>query len=308
MRKMLVPVVAVTALALVPNTAGPAPGAQQQCTYRVVYEGTVYRGSAPGAEAVRSGARVGPAVRLPCDDIGGRPPEPGTPIDVFRFGTASPWVALTTRELGRPAIVAVSGRCFGFGRDTDGYLRCLQTEVRFRGRGYTGTRGAVLPRGSSIGQGRVDGRPLPLRAIQGIDPRIALAPADDPELILVAHRRCHIWPYDRTLETFMRCLRAPLWLAIRGHTRTRTATVKLPGSLLTSVQMRLLLAPDGIADQISSPDDTRLTPAGRLRVDRKGRGRTRIAIADSLGVGRYAVLAQLPGRRMVVVGVLALNA
>jgi len=72
--------------------------------------------------------------------------------------------------------------------------------------------------------------------------------------------------------------------------------------------MPLFLAPDGIADQITSPDDDRLTPAGRLAVDRKGQSKTRIAIVGSPGEGRHAVLAQLPGPRVVVVGVLALNA
>jgi hypothetical protein len=75
-----------------------------------------------------------------------------------------------------------------------------------------------------------------------------------------------------------------------------------------NVRLRLFLAPDALADRLISPEDERLTPAGRLTVDRKGRGKTTIGIADALGVGRYAVLAQVPGRQVRIVGVLALNA
>jgi hypothetical protein len=66
--------------------------------------------------------------------------------------------------------------------------------------------------------------------------------------------------------------------------------------------MRLFLAPDGVADEMASPDDDRLTPAGRLTVNRKGRGSTSLAIVDSVAEGSYAVVAELPGRRIVVVG------
>jgi hypothetical protein len=304
---MLVPVAAATALVLLPGTGGTAPGAPQRCLYHVLYEGAAYWGyPVPQDTAIRPGERVGRAVRPGCNDFGPRPPEPSTPVDVFRFGTASPRVALITPEFRGP--VRVAGRCFGFERDTDGLLSCLQTDIRFRGRGYTGTHGPVLPRAERLGQGRIRGQPVPLQAIQGVDPRIALAREDDLKVIFVAHRRCQIWPYQRGVTTFTRCLRAPLWLAIRGHTRTRTAAIESPGSLQRNVRLRLFLAPDGVADEITSPQDERLTSAGRLAVDRKGRGKTTIRIAEALGVGRYAVLAQLPGRQVRIVGVLALNA
>jgi hypothetical protein len=308
MRRMLVLVAAATGLVLLPATGATTPATQQRCSYEVVYEGRVYSsGPIPHERPVRSGARVGRGLRLGCNDIVGRPERP-TPVDVFRFGTASPHVALTTRELGFVARVAVEGRCFGFGGDPDGYLHCLQTEIRFRGRGYTGTHGPVLPRGERLGHGQIRGQLVPLQATQGIDPRVAVAREDDPQLIFVAHRRCQIWPYQRGVTTFTRCLRAPFWLAIRGHTRTRTATIQSPGSLHTNVRLRLFLAPDAIADQLISPEDERLISAGRLTVDRKGRGKTTIRIADALGVGRYAVLTELPGGQVRIVGVLALNA
>jgi hypothetical protein len=271
--------------------------------YRIVYEGSVYLRVSRDGDDVGPGARIARAVRPGCSDIGGQPPPPAEQVYVFRFGTASPRVALTTREFGG-SIVAVSSRCFGFGENHGGYLRCLQTEVRFRGRGYTALRGLGLSPGRALGQGTIRGRPVRLRAIQGIDPRIAVAQADDPQLSLVAHRRCELPPI---YSAFRRCLRAPLWLAIRGDTRIRSATIQAPGSLITGVRLRLFLAPDGVADEITSPDDERLTPAGRLTIDRKGRGTTRITIADAVGEGRYAVVAQLPGRRIVVVGVLGLK-
>jgi hypothetical protein len=72
--------------------------------------------------------------------------------------------------------------------------------------------------------------------------------------------------------------------------------------LITSVRIRLFLAPDGVADQIMSSDDERLTSIGGLTIDRKGRGSTRIAIVDSVVAGRYAVIAELSRHQVVVVG------
>jgi hypothetical protein len=302
MTRVFVSVAAVAGLLLVPCTAATAPGAQQRCVDRIVYQGTVYSASLP-RHVVRPGARVGRAVRPGCTDVVGLPLPPTEQVDVFRFGTASPQVALTNH---RGVRFAVGGRCSGFPNRAD-YHECLQTEVRFRGRGYTGTRGPILTRGGVLGQGRVRGRPVLLHAIEGVDPRIALVREDDPHLILVAHRRCQMSPSGPTLTSFTRCLRAPLWLAVRGHGRSRTATIQAPGSLLEGVRIQLFLAPDGVADEITWSQDERLTPAGRLIVDGRGGGTARIQIAESLGAGRYAVVAQLPGRRVIVVGVLALS-
>jgi Family of unknown function (DUF6281) len=174
MSRALALVATVVGLVLWSSTGGTAPGAQQRCPYSIVYEGTTYL-YVP-RENVVPGARVGRAVRPGCNDIGGRPPPGAKSIEAFRFGTASPRVALTTHEQGLPAmVVAVPGRCFGFGNGPD-YVRCLQTDLRFRGRGYSALRGPELPQGGALGRGLVHGRPVRLLAIQGIDPRTALAP------------------------------------------------------------------------------------------------------------------------------------
>jgi hypothetical protein len=298
MAKAFLLAAAVAGLLFLPSTGGTEPGAQQRCVSSLLYKGSVYRYRPMEAENIVPRRPIGLALRPGCSDIGGVPPPPAKRVEAFRFGTASPRVALTTREVGAP-VYAVSSRCFGFAREEQ--LGCLQTEIRFRGRGYTALRRLGLLPGGALGEGQVRGRPVRLRAIQGIDARIALARADEPETTFVAHRRCELQPL---YPNFKRCLRAPLWLAVRGHTQVRTATIQSPGALLTSVRMRLFIAPDGVADQIASPDDERLTPAGVLAADRKGRGSTTIAIVDSVGDGLHAVLAQLPGRRVVVVGAL----
>ncbi len=180
------------------GVAGGRPVTAQRCAYVVRYDGGDYHYAAAG---VARGARVGRGVRPGCSDTGG-PPPPDRAVAVFRYGTASPRVALTVSESGQNLLVAVPGRCAGFGFGA-GYRRCLQTEVRFRGRGYTALRGRALPRGPALGRGFV--------ALRGIDPRIALARRGRPLDVLVAHRRCEL-PAFSTL--FMRCLRAPLWLDI----------------------------------------------------------------------------------------------
>jgi hypothetical protein len=250
------------------------------------------------APDVVPGRHLGQAIRPGCWNIRIEPPLPAKRLDVYRYGTASPRVAFTILETG-PSVFAVPSRCFGFERED--MRRCLETEVRFRGRGYIAMRGLGLAVGGALGEATVRGRPVRLRAVQGIDPRIALAREAEPDTIFVAHRRCDLSPLS---SNFKRCLRAPFWLAIRGHMRTRTATIQSPGSLVRSVRMRLFLAPGGVADQITSPGDERLTPAGRLTVDRNGQGSTRLAIANSVVGGRVAVFAQLPDRRLSVVGAL----
>jgi hypothetical protein len=209
-------------------------------------------------------------------------------------------VALTVRESGRDLLLAVPGRCAGFGF-TAGYLRCLRTEIRFGGRGYSAMKGRELPRGKALGRGSLGGRPLRLRALEGVDPRIALARADNPLQLWIAHRRCELGAFD---TLFMRCLRAPLWLDISDMGAIRTATIAHPGSLLRGVQLPLYLAPDEVADEVVSAQDERLTRTGNLKVDTNGRGSTQIAIVDSVETGNYGVTAQLPRGRMVVVGAL----
>jgi hypothetical protein len=299
MTRALVVVAAVALLALAPGIADTSPGAEPKCsTTPLLYEGNAYRYRPMPANDIVPGRHIGQAIRPGCWNIRIVPPLPTKRLNVYRYGTASPRVAFTILEDG-PSVFAVSNRCFGFERED--MRRCLETEVRFRGRGYIAMRGLGLAVGGALGEGTVRGRPVRLRVIQGIDARIALARDAEPDAIFVAHRRCVLSPL---YPNFKRCLRAPLWLAIRGHTLFRTATIQSPGSLVANARLRLFLAPDGVADQITSPDDERLTLAGRLIIDPKGRGSTRIAITNSIGAGRYAVVAELPGRQVVIIGTL----
>jgi hypothetical protein len=288
--------VAIAGLVLGVGGGSAKPAGPQKCLFTIVYDGSAYH--YVSSEPVRAGRLVGRALRPGCNDTGG-PPPPATPVEAFRFGSATPQVALVVREDRQPnLIVAVPGRCFGFppGRS---HLRCLQTEVRFRGRGYTAVRGSSLPAAGPLGHGTTLGRRVRLRGLRGIDPRIALL-RDRTRELLVAHRRCELMPG----KDFVRCLRAPLWLSIEGETALRTATIERPGSLLRNVQLPLYLAPHSVADEIVSPQDERLTRTGQLTVDARGRGSTPIAIVDSVDMGSYAVMAQLPSGRMVSVGAL----
>jgi hypothetical protein len=287
---------ALLGLVLGVGGAGAEPSYAQKCIYLVRFEGGAYHYAAAG---VIRGARVGRGVRPGCNDTGG-PAPPDRAVDVYRFGTASPRVALTVAESGQNLLVAVPGRCAGFGFST-GYRRCLQTEIRFQGRGYSAFRGRQLARGRALGRGSVGRRTVALELLKGIDPRIALARRGRPLEALVAHRRCEFQPFD---PIFMRCIRSPLWLDITPTGSLRTAAIERPGALVQNMQVRLFLAPDAIADAITAPDDERLIPTGVLNIDGRGRGSTRIAIVDSVDTGSYAVMAELPGRRVVVVGAL----
>jgi hypothetical protein len=284
---------ALVALVLGVSGAGADPSSAQKCIYIVRFDGSSYVFMASG---VTHGARVGLGVKPGCNDTGG-PPPPDQSIDVYRYGKASPRVALTVTS---NLLLAVPGRCAGFGFGA-GYRRCLQSEVRFRGRGYSAFRGRALPRGPSLGRGTVTGRSVQLVALRGVDPRIALARSGRPLEALVAHRRCELQPFS---SLFMRCIRSPLWLDVTPTGSIRTVTIERPGALVRGVRLRLFLAPDAEADAITTPTDERLTPAGQLDVDSKGQGSGRIAIVDSVVSGSYALMAELPGERMVVVGAL----
>jgi Family of unknown function (DUF6281) len=284
----------IAGLALGVGGAAADSTAGAKCLYSVVYDGSSYH-YVSGA-TVEAGPRVGRALRQGCNDTGGPPPPP-TPVEVFRFGTASPRVALVVRQNRQPdLIVAVPGRCFGSAAHRD-RLRCLQTELRFRGRGYTAVRGLALAAARPLGHGTIRGRPVRLRALQGIDSRSAVL-LDRTRELFVAHRRCELLPSS----DLARCLRSPLWLDIAGEGRSRTATIDRAGSLLRSAGLPLYVAENMIADQIASPTDHRLSPAGRLTVDGRGRGSARISVADSAVFGLLAVVAQLPNGRMAVVG------
>jgi uncharacterized protein DUF6281 len=288
---------ALVGLLLGAGVAGGRPVATQRCLYVVRFDGSNYQLAATG---VARGSRVGRGVQPGCNDTGG-PPPPDRAVDVYRYGRASPQVALTVAESGQNLLVAVPGRCAGFGSGS-AYRRCLQTMVRFRRRAYSAFRGRALARGPSLGRGSVAGRPVRLVALRGVDPRIAVARAGRPLEALIANRRCEFQPFE---TTFMRCIRSPLWLDISPSGKLRSAAVERPGALVRNQQLRLFLAPDRVADEITSPTDERLTPTGVLSVDAAGHGSTRIAIVDTVGTGSYAVLAQLPANRMVVVGELS---
>jgi hypothetical protein len=285
-------------LALGVNGAGAERSVAQKCAFVVRFDGSLYY--MWGLRAV-AGERVGRGSKIGCNDTGG-PPPPDVPADIHRFRTADPRVAVTIRMRGQPdRLAAVSGRCSGFGFDA-GYRRCLATEIRFGGRGYSSLRGRAVPLGRALGRGDLRGRPVRLRAAQGIDSRIAVVLPDEPRRLWIAHRRCELGGFDSPL--FMRCIRSPLWLDVSPTGSIRTVTVKLPGALVRDVRLRLFLAPDADADAITTPDDERLTPTGLLAVDAQGHGSTKLAIVDSVETGSYAVMAELPGRRMTVVGAL----
>lgn len=285
----------IAALALGVGGAAADSTAGAKCLFSVVYDRSPYH--YVSRATVKVGPRVGRALRQGCNDTG-VPPPPPTPVEAFRFGKASPRVALVVRENRQPdLIVAVPGRCFGFAAGP-AQLRCLQTELRFRGRGYTAVRGLALTPARPLGHGTIRGRWVRLRALRAIDPRSGVL-LDRTRELYVAHRRCELVPST----DLARCLRSPLWLDVAGEGRFRTATIDRAGALLRSAKLPLYLAENMIADQIASPTDHRLTPAGRLTVDGRGRGSARISIADSAVFGLLAVVAQLPNGRMAVVGV-----
>jgi hypothetical protein len=124
---------------------------------------------------------------------------------------------------GRPATIFVLGSpCAGYAPEER--VRCLREPLDLRGIAYTGssypagpaesgTRGEVSL-GEEIGEADLGGEAVTVRAIEGVDPAVAVGVDGRPSEAFLAPGVC---PYERfqnepALDDLARCLRAPIWL------------------------------------------------------------------------------------------------
>jgi hypothetical protein len=138
-------------------------------------------------------------------------------VQVLTAGSLDPGVAVFVQ--GRPRTLFVLGRrCDNLVGQP--YWDCLLRPLVFESRRYTGTsyplrpspRGKV-PLGGSLGGATLDGRPVTVRRIVGVDPSLAVGISGRPsEAFLVAS----VCPYEAfsngpAFDDLLRCLRSPVW-------------------------------------------------------------------------------------------------
>ena len=138
-------------------------------------------------------------------------------VQVVRLGDVDPRVAVGVK--GKPGLALVlGGRCTGF--EGDAYWSCLLDPLEFDGTTYTGvaypakgTRGAVTL-ADELGTAKVGGETVTVKAIDGVDPSVAVGIEGHPNEAYLAPDVC---PYERFSNTpaandLARCLSAPVWL------------------------------------------------------------------------------------------------
>jgi hypothetical protein len=138
-------------------------------------------------------------------------------VQVLTAGSLEPGVAVLVQ--GRPRTLFVLGRrC-----DTlvgQPYWDCLLRPLLFQGRRYTGTSYPAQPSpqgkvqlAGPLGRATVDGEPVTVRRIEGVDPTLAVGVSGRPsEAFLVAS----VCPYEGfsnkpAFDDLLRCLRSPVW-------------------------------------------------------------------------------------------------
>ena len=104
-------------------------------------------------------------------------------------------------------IYLLAGRCWGYLANS-AFTRCLREQLRFDGRSYVATRPpSDLSVGAAAGPGVLGQRPVRVRRLERVLPRIAVALEGIPGTIYVASGACLVDPLQRTFpQTFARCL------------------------------------------------------------------------------------------------------
>jgi hypothetical protein len=194
-------------------------------------------------------------------------------VQVLTAGSLEPGVAVLVQ--GRPRTLFVLGRrCDNLVGPP--YWDCLLRPLVFESRRYTGTsypprpgpRGKV-PLGGSLGRATLDGRPVTVRRIVGVDPSLAVGISGRPsDAFLVAS----VCPYEvfsnrPAFDDLLRCLRSPVWFTFDppggqvGETvvarSDREFGSQVAGANVSLV--RVAIAADYVPTQSSAP-----APIGRV--------------------------------------------
>lgn len=194
-------------------------------------------------------------------------------VQVLTAGSLEPGVAVLVQ--GRPRTLFVLGRrCDNLVGQP--YWDCLLRPLVFESRRYTGTsyppgpspQGKV-PLGDSLGRATLDGRPITVRRIVGVDPSLAVGISGRPSDAFLAASVC---PYEvfsnrPAFDDLLRCLRSPVWFTFDppGGQVGETVVARSDRELRSQVAgatvslVRVPIAADFVPMQSSAP-----APIGRV--------------------------------------------
>jgi hypothetical protein len=188
------------------------------CAAELEFQDTLYVGTSLNGLRVTTGDRLGTGTRPACggpvtvdNELQTTTVEqvPSQDVPVFALEGIDPSVAIGRSD--KPdAIYLAPWRCFGYARAIE-FERCLRSPLEYGGEIYVGTKSPVqLAQGSPLGEGT---RPAccgrlaesqPVVAIDGVNPRVAVGVAGEPDAVYVARSRCMV----PTREEFLQCLRS----------------------------------------------------------------------------------------------------
>jgi hypothetical protein len=170
----------------------------------------------PTSAGIQPGARLGTGtVDAPADPTGCKRQQSSLPV--LRAATIDPRVAVVVQGR-RSQIFVVGARCAGF--QGDARWACLLHPLVFAGTRYTATRYPASPApqgrlslGRRLGTANLDGRPVTVVAIDGVEPSLAVGIVGRPSEAFVAPSVC---PYEGFANTavqddLLRCLEGPVW-------------------------------------------------------------------------------------------------
>jgi hypothetical protein len=187
-------------------------------------------------------------------------------------------------ESGR--VFVLGGRCAGY--EGDERWTCITTPLEHAGVPYTGSRypdgATTLELGEVLGEATIGEESVTVRAIEGVDPGVALGVDGRPAEAFVAPGVC---PYERfsadeATDDLARCLRGPVWLSatpvpvhpgeVAVLSGDRAAPAELDGASVALARLETLVdaIPAG-ADRI---------PVGTLRVAADGTVRLDATMPD----------------------------
>jgi hypothetical protein len=135
-------------------------------------------------------------------------------VEVVRLAGFDPAAAVGVA--GRRGQVWVLGARCDLPGGNEQRWACLTRPLRFLGVAYTGLAGTRPAASDPLGEGELGGDPVPVVALEGVDPALAVGVAGaEPGTIFVAPGVC---PYERSADDeaaddLARCLQNPLWLS-----------------------------------------------------------------------------------------------
>jgi hypothetical protein len=296
--------VAVLAVVATLAATGPAAAQQQECPKRafVEYDGLVYAGEQiPASVTLAPGEALGNGtLDRPTDETGCK--RERVEAQVVRLGDLDPKVAVGVAGEAGTAFV-LGARCAGFSGNE--YWDCLLAPLAFRGIGYTGTRYPAEPApqgalelGDPLGEATLGDETVTVRAIEGVDPALAVAIEGRSSEAYLAPGVC---PYeglanDEAQNDLLRCLRGPVWLAFDppgarvGESVTARAD-RSPGPELSGATVelvRLRQAADALPQDLSGA-----VSIGSLTPSADGRVTLQFAIPE-LEQGVYEAVVTCP--------------